>query len=244
MLKASEAPATVSYTSPMEDSGDSKPDSAKAPQSTGPEPAPKRKLTVAVLPLLAMALSIVSLLLSIRNTVNVAKVDAIKTQYGLFQSLAQTQVQYPMMSHLFVETPGAYQSQRETIQVATSSSTDAERAKLLLLERALAHYIFTTFEETYYLSKQARDGERSPAPFLDENLQFFDEFLCANPRLRWYWDKKGGQLSAMFAQELRDHYRSIALKACSTDEPPDADGPFAPRVETTRRGSSDRRTTR
>jgi len=227
----------------MEESGDSKPDSTKAPQST--EPAPKRKLTIAaVLPVLAMALSIVSLLLSLRNTANVAKVDAIKTQYGLFQSLAQTQVQYPMMGHLFVEKLDAYRSQRETIQVATSSSTDGERAKLLLLERALAHYIFTTFEETYYLSTQARDGERSPAPFLDENLRFFDEYLCANPRLRWYWDKKGGKLGLMFAQDLRDHYRSVALKTCDTDEPPDVDGPFGLRVKTTPRGSSDRRTTR
>jgi hypothetical protein len=195
---------------------------------TGAKPArPVRtQILTWILPVVAMCVSLYSLWSSIRTGRDVARIDAVKTQYGLFQSMARARMDQPLMSHMFAETGEAYDLQSELIRSVTHSATEREISELLLRESALAHYIFTSFEEAYYLNKNVKEGEAARATFTDDNLAFFTTYLCANPRLRWYWDRKGGKLALTFAPELRDYYRDSVLKECGSDAPPDAHGPF------------------
>src|SRR5262249_7781388 len=95
------------------------------------------------LPWLAFALSLFSLYLSHSAQDSVARVDAVKTQYGLFNDMSHMMTEHPMMVHLFAVTPREYEEQVKVIKAATSSLKSEDRAKLLLQERAIAHYIFT-----------------------------------------------------------------------------------------------------
>ena len=92
----------------------------------------------------------------------------------------------------------------------------------------LAHYIFTTYEEAFYLWKQAEGGERSRAALAYDDLLYFNGALRSNPRLLWYWDNKdGGKLDRAFASDLRDYYQENILKNCKDcEDTKDPAGPF------------------
>src|SRR5229473_7799802 len=108
-----------------------------------------------LLPIVAFCVSIYSLYVSETAQRDVARMEVIKTEYGLFHDLAQLQLQYPQMTHLFAVTPETYDLDVERIKVSLRAADDTKRAGILLQERALAHYLFTTYEETYYLWRQA-----------------------------------------------------------------------------------------
>jgi len=153
--------------------------------------------------------------------------DVIKTEYGLFHDLAQLQLQYPEMTHLFAVTPETYDLDVEKIKASLRLADDSKRGEMLLQERALAHYLFTTYEEAYYLWCQAiQAGDRRKKEFAHDDLMYFNDALCNNPRLLWYWDFQGGKLDRAFAGELRDYYRKNVLTGCETTE--DSAGPFGP----------------
>lgn len=179
-----------------------------------------------VLPLVALSMSLFSLYTSELARRDVQRVDVIKTEYGLFHDLAQLQLQYPLMEHLLASNGEAYDGSVQEIKAASSSLSDPERAKLLLQERAVAHDIFTTYEETFYLWKQSRGTDKRRAEIAYDDLLYFNDLLCRNPRLLWYWDsQKGGKLGREFAAELGDYYSQNVLKDCPASE--DSAGPFS-----------------
>ena len=199
--------------------------------------APKKKKfsPSSIIPYVAFAFSLFSLYTSVSTQREAARTDVIKTEYGLYGDMAHLQLQYPMMEHLLVTDPVAYRSIVANARAATAGSPDAERARRLLEERAVAHYIFTVYEETFLLKGQAEGGEPRRLQMLNENLEYFDSLMC-NPRLLWYWDYwesgNGGRLGMQFSEPLRDHYRDQVLKNCTAAQK-DGMGPFQQPERTT-----------
>jgi hypothetical protein len=179
----------------------------------------------AILPVVALCMSLFSLYTSEVARRDVERIDVIKTEYGLYHELAQLQLQYPLMEHLLTATGEAYDSNVAKIKTASSAASDQERAKLLLQERAVAHYIFTTYEETFILWQESLGKDKRRAELAHDDLLYYNDALCSNPRLLWYWDSKnGGKLDRAFGQDLRDYYQENVVKECSTGEDPV--GPF------------------
>jgi hypothetical protein len=184
-----------------------------------------------VLPIIALGLSIVSFFYSQKASNDVARIDVIKTEYGLFHDLAQLQLQNPSMAHLFAQTNEIYDDNVARIKATLTSVTDQDRAKMLLQERAVAHFLFTTYEEVYLLWKQAVEAkEPQREEMARQDLIYFNEAIRGNPRLLWYWDFRGGKLAQAFGTELNDYYRENVLKNGQTDQ--DATGPFGSEEET------------
>jgi hypothetical protein len=96
-----------------------------------------------ILPIVALSLSVFSLYESELTRKEVARIDVIKTDYGLFHNLAQLQIQYPLMAHLFAVTGEAYDTNVERIKSASSSASKEERSKLLLEERGITSSLLT-----------------------------------------------------------------------------------------------------
>lgn len=202
----------------------------KQSESDTPPRDNKRKLSIALLlPIASMALAVFSLYVSETARSDVARMDVIKTEYGLFHDLAQLQLQHPTMMHLFGDTEQAYDEYVATIRANVSGMSDQERAKNLLQERAVAHYLFTTYEEAFYLWQQAVLGsDRRRAEMAQDDLKYFNEAFCSNPRLLWYWDVNGGKLDRAFAPEVQDYFGENVLKGCQTGK--DSLGPFGTEV--------------
>ncbi len=175
----------------------------------------------------SLILALVSFYLSAAAGKEVARLDTIKTTYGLFTDLGRVQLEHPLMAHLFALTGQSYDANAAEVRTATSTLSDPERARLRLQERALAHHIFTVYEETYYLWREAQTSEPRRREILLGDLTFLSSLLCDNPRLFWYWGTKGAKLGQGFAREVRDYYGVNVLKECPTQG--DADGPFRPR---------------
>jgi hypothetical protein len=178
-----------------------------------------------ILAFVALALSVFSLFVSHAAEQDVSRIEAVKTEYGLFHDLALQQLEHPEMAHLFANTGETYDARVAAIRATIPHISAEDRAKLLLQERALAHYIFTSYEETFYLWKQASQGEPGRSVFLQDDLEYFNEFLCGNPRLLWFWDiKEGDKLAQSFAPDLQNYYRDNVAKECAT--PKDPQGPL------------------
>jgi hypothetical protein len=178
-----------------------------------------------ILPPLAFFLSLVSFYLSQSAKSSVARLETLKTEYGLFNDMSHMILEHPMMSHLFTATPLDYIEQARAVKKATASLKPEERATLMLQERAAAHYTFTLYEETYFLWKQAQDGEPQKRKLMEDDLGYFNDLFCTNARLAWYWDvKDGGGLSQGFADELNDYYDKNVVAKCSPEKDPE--GPF------------------
>jgi hypothetical protein len=181
-----------------------------------------------VLSVASLILALFSLYRSSAAEKEVARLDTIKTTYGLFTDLARVQLEHPLMVHLFATTGEIYDGSYDEIRAATWTVPEQERARLRLQERALAHHIFTVYEETYYLWREARESEPRRLEMLRGDLSYLSSLLCDNPRLLWYWDTKAGaKMGLGFAREVREYYGANVLKECSTQG--DADGPFHPR---------------
>lgn len=180
-----------------------------------------------LLPLVALLLSISSLVTSYRASIDVARLDALKTQYSAFTDLAKTQLQFPLMSHLFSVSNQAYDSDVLRIRAAIRGSSSRELAMYLAQERATAHYIFVAYEQTYYMWKQSADsGDEKKKTQLGDDLYYFDTAFSNNPRMSWFWDQaRGGKLSLAFAPELRDYFQENVSQNRRIDLDPL--GPFA-----------------
>lgn len=176
-----------------------------------------------ILPVVALGLSVVSFYMSQSAQKEVGRLDAVKTQYGLYDSMARLQLDYPLMEHLFATNGQAYDAVCTTIRTAMSSLSGPERAKLQLQERALAHSIFTAYEETYMLRGQAVGGDAGRLKFLDTQLAYFNDLFRHNPRLFWFWDEAGGRQCLEFAGDLQDYYHEHVKDSPTS---PDTTGPL------------------
>jgi hypothetical protein len=209
--------------------GQAKPDAGDS-GTTGPSDdagaAPRKKMTVmSVLPLVALSLSLVSLYISETARRDVARIDVIKTEYGLFQDLARLQLDHPRMAHLFAVTGQAYDRVVQDIGRAERLQSESDVVKLRLEEQAIAHFIFVAYEQTFYVSQETNRGERQRAALAGDDLYYFDKIMCNNPRLLWYWDmsEAGGKLGNAFGEELKLHHHET-VRDCPTTEDPV--GPF------------------
>ena len=182
--------------------------------------------------MLALIFSVVAVILSVmsyysseRSGRDVAASTAIKTEYEVFKELTRAEVERSHLSHLFAQTPRTYKFLSEQIARGFAPSDERARARLLLEERGLADFIFTSYEETYYNWDQARKaGDDTRAALLLGDLDYFRAILC-NPRLLWYWDEKGGQLGLTYGTPLQDYYQENVRKSCP-NRLPDPGGPF------------------
>ena len=177
-----------------------------------------------MLSVVALLLSCYSYYTSERAQRDVARLDAIKTEYDLFNNLARAQLEYPLTAHLFAVTGESYDQRVEQISAATATSDKEALARLKLEEMGMAHYIFTAYEETYYTWEHATQvGDAGRAALLREELDYFKVALC-NRRLLWYWDENGGNLSVSFAGRVQTFYKDNTLHDCTEEQ--DAEGPF------------------
>jgi hypothetical protein len=178
-----------------------------------------------VLSVVALLLSLFSFYTSEMARRDVERIDVIKTEYGLYHDLAQLQVQYPNMGHLLTSNGEAYDSNVTGIKSSSSAVSGDERARLLLQERAVANYIFTSYEETFYIWTESQGKDALRTQLALDNLEYFNNMLCSNPRLLWYWNPQdGGKLAQEYAADLREYYKQNVLKDCPTSEDPT--GPF------------------
>jgi len=180
----------------------------------------------------AAALSIVAFIFSLysfyqsESTQNfVFQNEAIKTEYDIYRELSKLQHDNPFLTHLFAQSPATYFYITEQIRTALEGTPPREKTKLLLEERSLAHFIFTTYEQTYYQWQTAvQANNRHLAVLLADNLDFFDKFLC-NSRLVWFWDNNNNdQMSDYFSKELVSYYKSHVHRSCAVT--PDSSGPI------------------
>lgn len=146
-------------------------------------------------------------------------------EYDLFNNLAKAQLDRPLMTHLFAVIGEEYDSSSSQVATAALSLSPEAKATLLLEERAMAHSIFTMFEETFYYHEHAQQvGDQSRATLMREHLDYFTDALC-NRRLLWYWDaEKGGGQGLLFAPRVQKYFQDTILKDCR--EVPDPEGPF------------------
>lgn len=182
-----------------------------------------------LLSVIALTLSCYSLYNSDRTHQDVARSDAIKTEHDLFNNLAKAKMDYPLMTHLFATSSEDYDSSVSQVAAAAFLLDPPARAKLVLEEKGMAHFIFTAFEETYYNWEHAEMvGDKARASLLREDLGYFTDAL-RNPRLLWYWDADNGKRMAfLFAPKVQKYYADNILNDCR--EVNDPDGPFTPEV--------------
>ena len=186
---------------------------------------PKEMWLLSAMPFVALALSLVSLYISETARRDVARLDVIKTEYALFQDLARLQLDHPRMAHLFAVTGQAYDRAAKEVGTAEPPQSESAVVKLRLEEQAIAHFIFVAYEQTFYVSRETNRGERQRAALAGDDLYYFDNIMCNNPRLLWYWDPSegGGKLSQAFGEELRRHHAEVVRDCPATA---DAVGPF------------------
>jgi hypothetical protein len=173
----------------------------------------------------ALFLSLYNLYDSKRTQDLVARTEALKTEYGIYTDLTKLAHDNPFLSHLLLsQSPAAYYLAVTRIKTALKDMTPTERIKLVLEERAIAHYIFTVYEETYYQWQSATEANSDTlAGLLLEHLKFFNGFLC-NSRLLWYWNNSLDPQYQYFSSDLVSYYDANVSHDCRVT--PDPSGPL------------------
>ncbi len=96
------------------------------------------------------------------------------------------------VQHL-LEAPDTYYQVRDLARTLTVGFSEAEKARTLLAERAMANLLFTNFEhhlKQWLLAVELGDESRQRVLF--EEIEFYAEVQLRNPRLLWYWGIDGG----------------------------------------------------
>jgi len=172
---------------------------------------------LSILPIVALGMSLVSLYISETARRDVARIDVIKTEYGLFQDLAKLQVDHPLMTHLFASSEQTYDEAIASIKAAALAHSREAIAQLRLEEHGITHFIFVAYEQTFYVSRETSAGDGRRATLASDDLLYFDDLVCNNPRLRWYWTE--GRLGTAFGEELNTHFDDVT-KDCATRSDP------------------------
>lgn len=187
--------------------------------------APKDDPLKNLLPAIAILISLVSAVVAVNTSRKVAVVDTTTREYALYYNLAKLQIEEPLMAHLFATTSDDYtRAYRLAAQIAEKRSHE-DRLMLSAEEVAIANYIFTAFEETFYHWYNAvQSGDEAVAALYGDHLIFFGEQLC-NSRLQWLWDDENGRaMSDLFSERAKNYYTEHVKNSCSM--PPDSIGPL------------------
>jgi hypothetical protein len=178
----------------------------------------------------ALALSIYASYGASRTQEFVATTEALNVEYSIYRELAALERENPFLAHLFSQSPEAYYTTSKKIKAALHGLDDKQRIEYELQERALAHFIFTVYEETYFHWTAARQaGDDRLAELLDANLVFFRSVALCNARLVWFFDANSGKLSEYFADGLREDYAEYVTEDCAVA--PDPVGPIGVAIE-------------
>jgi hypothetical protein len=121
-------------------------------------------------------------------------------------------------------SPAGYYVRKKLVETGIAGMPASERAKLLLQERAVALYIFTAYEETYFHWDSAvKNNDKDLSSLLAANLVAFNDTLC-NSRLLWYWSNPEDPLRLYFSKNINAYYERTVAKKC--DVTPDPQGPI------------------
>jgi hypothetical protein len=178
--------------------------------------------------LIALGVSAFSLIFTVMSNREAGEHEAVKAAYDRFLDFSQQQGQFLETSHLFV-LPDSYKTVAALVAAAFNDASPDKRARLLLKERAMANFIFTHFEATFYDEKSAdRFWNSSRSAFQKEVLNYFTGRLLRNPRLLWYWDPKGGNLADMYESATIAYYNEHVFNDKAKPPQPDPHGPLGP----------------
>ena len=182
-----------------------------------------------------LVISVIALLVSIGSTYlnwfygrDTAKLGAIREAYGTFFEISKLQQTHWQQSHLFA-LPDTYSAISAQVTSSVQPLTSPQRNEFLLKERAVADYIFTLYEQTFYLRRQAESvGDTDRLRFLSEVEDYLTGRMLRNPRLLWYWSAQGGSLMTAYEPATQDHYRARVLQDLKSPlaSSSDATGPF------------------
>jgi len=148
----------------------------------------------------------------------------ISNSYSTFYALDKVAIDHPRVSHLFAG-PSYYSAVNKDVKILASKLNPAQLAEARLEERQAASFIFDCFEETvlHYEDAVKRGSDR--AVYLKKNLEYFTDNALQNPRLRWFWIKDGGGLSADYDPDTVRIYNERVL--LEVGQPSlDIEGPF------------------
>jgi hypothetical protein len=202
--------------------------------SPAAEKAIKRELkwadiVIAVTALLALGISVVTAVIATREQEDSSESGVIKDQYSMFLDLNKQQRDDWQLSHMY-ELPENYEATRMLVATSISSNTPEEkRVELMLRERAIALQIFTLYEQALVQHDQAvASGDNRRRSFLEAVVKYFSGRLLQNPRLRYYWNDKGGGMQLYFGESTKNHY-SVNVSRKDTPVGEDTTGPYVQR---------------
>lgn len=181
----------------------------------------------AIMALLAVAISVVSLIISKRFHSDTSKTNVLEQQYDAFNELGVMRIEHYTLNHL-LEVPENYKETLKLVELALNNPTAEQKAETILKERALAMYIFQIFEHTYYQYMHSKESDNfQRADFLKEVLKYFTGRLLNNPRLLYFWNEGGGNLCIYFEPSVRAYYKdNLATKEEVILTSMDRTGPF------------------
>jgi hypothetical protein len=132
--------------------------------------------------------------------------EALKNSYAKYYDLGRELLRAPEVSHIYA-LKGSYQAVVNDVRVHMQDADKKTKAHGRLLERAMADYIFTAFEETLLDYRMAQDsGDQKRTQIDEDRLAYFTGDLLRNPRLVWWWWEDGGGLVEEYTKETREYY--------------------------------------
>jgi hypothetical protein len=153
--------------------------------------------------------------------------EIVKSQYDIYYALNRIEIEYPQTSHLFA-LPKWYDGARAQVSKAAGQLDETKKAELKLRERAVARIIFTHYEQTVIQWDEAsKAGYSERATLMEGDLNYYTRKVLPNPRLRYLWAEKGGDLGSDFIDEVKAHYEKHVLTLPNL-KPADPEGPFGP----------------
>lgn len=175
-------------------------------------PSKKKRVEFSVIAsIIASIISIISFGYNYYSTRETSVADTIKESYRLFLDMNKMDLQYAQVMHVFCPSD-VYPGVSDLVHRASSDLPSNEISKLLLQERAMADYAFATFEYSVFEYDIAtKYGNSTRAKELKEVVDYFTGRLLRNPRLLYYWDPPGGNLSSEYEALTKQYYDNFVL---------------------------------
>jgi len=174
--------------------------------------------------ILAVVISLIAIYRSRRSELHAKYNESVESAYRGFDDLSNLRIEHWEQSHL-LELPENYHKTRDNLTTALGTLSGERRVEMQVRERAIATRIFTFYEQVVYCLCAVEPADQSHAVFLAAVLDYFNDRLLANPRLRYLWNESGGNLRAYFEQETITAYEKSAASRQS-DVDADSIGPF------------------
>ncbi len=157
---------------------------------------------------IAIILSLISINKEPKRHSDILTSETVAGMYSELANMTKIQAEHPLQSHLFINHAGY----NEMVKMIKARNINPD-PKQVLVERAIANRIFNHFAQVVFSYEQARtSGNLHRIKLTNRIRSYYASHLLKNPRLLWYWDKNGGNLSAMQNFHTRKYYESILSK--------------------------------